>query len=56
MGLVNVAGTIADVLMGMVTSQIVLTSICSGGSMGIWLMCNGNGVHSNTTKDGGPWC
>ena len=54
--LVKVAGTIAKVLEGIVTCDIVLTNRCSGGSVDIWLMCNGKGVGSDTTMDGGPWC
>ena len=30
--------------------------MCGGGSVDIWLMCNGNGVGSDTTTDKGPWC
>ena len=44
-------GTMANVLAGMVTCKIVSTNICGGGSVDIWLMCNGNGVGSNTTID-----
>ena len=43
--------TIANVLADMVTCKIVLTSICGGGSVDIWLMCNGKGVQSDTTMD-----
>ena len=40
--LVRVVGTMANVLMGMVTWEIVLTNMCSGCSVDIWLMCKGN--------------
>ena len=41
----------ANVLMVMVTCEIVLTNICEGESADIWLMCIGNGVGSNATID-----
>ena len=37
----------------MVTCEIVLTNICGGVSVDIWLMCKGNGMGSDTTIDGG---
>ena len=46
----------ANVLVGMVTCEIVLTNICGEGRVDIGLMCNGNGVGSHTTIDQGPWC
>ena len=49
-------GTIANVLEGTVTGNIVLTNRCGGGSVDIWLMCNGKGVGSDTAMDQGPWC
>ena len=48
---VRVAGTIANVLEGTVTSDIVLTNRFGGGSVEIWLMCNGKGVGSDTMMD-----
>ena len=30
--------------------------MCGGGSVDIWLMCNGQGVGSDITMDQGPWC
>ena len=53
---VRVAGTIANVLDGTVTCDIVLTNRCGGGSVEIWLMCSGKGVRSDTMMDLGPWC
>ena len=44
-------GTMANVLVGMATCEIVLTNIHGGGSVDTWLMCNGNSVGSNTTID-----
>ena len=49
-------GTIAKGLAGFVTCEIVLTNMCGGGSVDICLMCNGNGVGSDTTIDCRPWC
>ena len=49
-----VVGTIANVLVGMVTCEIVLTNICSSGGVDIWLMCSGNDVWCDTTMDWGP--
>ena len=48
--------TIANVLEGTVTCEIVLTNRCGGGSVNICLLCNGKGVGSHTTIDWGPWC
>ena len=50
-----VMGTIANVLPGMVTWEIVLTNMYGEGSVDIWLMCKGNWVRSDTTVDWGPW-
>ena len=47
----KVVQTMANVLVGMVTCEIDLTNICGGGSVDIWLMCNRNGVVTNTTID-----
>ena len=52
----RVMGTMANVLVGMVTWEIVLTNMCSGNCVDIWLMCNGNGVGSDTTVGWGPGC
>ena len=52
----KVVGTMANVLVGMVTCGVVLTNISGGDSVDSWLMCNGNGVGSDTTIDGGSWC
>ena len=52
-GLVKVVGTTANILAGMVTCEIILISICGGGSVNIWLMCKGNHVQFDTTIDGG---
>ena len=46
-----VAETVANVPEGTVTCDLVLTNRCGGGSVEIWLMCNGEGVESNTTMD-----
>ena len=43
--------TMAKVMVGMVTCEIILTNICSRGSVDIWLMCNEHGMGSNTTID-----
>ena len=40
-------GTMANILAGMVTCEIVLTNVCGGSSVDIWLMCNGKGVGSD---------
>ena len=48
---------IANVLEGTVICDLVLTNRCDGGgSVEIWLMCNGNGVGSDSTMDQGSWC
>ena len=47
--LVNVAGTIANVLGGIVTCENVLMSMCNGSNVDIWLTCSGNGAGSNIT-------
>ena len=52
----KVVGNMANVLVGMVTCEIALTNMCDGGIVDIYLMCNGNGVGSDTTIDQGPWC
>ena len=52
----KVMGTMANVLVGMFTCEIVLTNMCGEGSEDIWLICNGNGVGSDTTIHQGPWC
>ena len=49
-------GTIANVLGGTVTCDIVLTNWFGGGNVDIWLVCNGKGVGSDTTMDQGSWC
>ena len=54
--LFNVAGTIANVLCGMVTCQTVLMSMCGSGNVDIWFTHSGNGAGSNITMDLGPWC
>ena len=41
---------------GVITCEIVLTNMHDGSSVDILLMCNGNGVGSDTTVDWGPWC
>ena len=46
-----VMGNMINILLGMVTCEIVLTNICGGGRVDIWLMCNGNDVGSDTTID-----
>ena len=35
-------GTIANILGGVVTCETVLTSMCVGGNVDIWLTCSGN--------------
>ena len=52
----KVVGTMANILVHMVTCEIVLINMCSGGSVDIWLMCNGNDVGSDITIDWGHWC
>ena len=54
--LVKVVETIASVLVGTVICEIVLTNRCGGGSVNIWLICNGKGVGPDTTMDWGLWC
>ena len=46
----------ANVLEGTVICDIVLANRCGGGSVDIWLMCNGKGVVSDTILVQGPWC
>ena len=53
--LLNVAGTITNALHGMVNLETVLSSICSGGNVDIWLISSGNGVGFDITMDLGPW-
>ena len=38
------------------TCEIVMTNMCGGGNVDIWLTCKGNGAGSNTMMDWGPWC
>ena len=38
------------------TCEIILTNMCGGGNVDIWLTCRRNGAGSNTTMDWGPWC
>ena len=52
----KVVGTMANVLVGMVICEIVLTNMCGKGSVDICLICNGNDVGSYTTIDQGSWC
>ena len=33
------------------TCEIVLTNMCGGGNVDIWLTCKGNGVGSNSMMD-----
>ena len=40
----------------MVTCETVLTSICGGGNVEVWLTCSGNGAGSNITMDLFLWC
>ena len=49
------AGNIANVLDGMETCEIVLTSMCGGGNVDILLTCGGNGVGSDSMMDLGLW-
>ena len=49
----NVVGITANILGGMVTCDIILRSMCSGGSMVIWFTCNGNGTRSDLTIEFG---
>ena len=53
--LLKVVGTIAYVIEGVVTYEIVLTNMCDGGNVDIWLTCKGNGEGSYTTMDQDPW-
>ena len=50
-----VVGTTANVLEGTVICDLVLTNRCGGGSVEIWLICNGKSVGFDTTMDQGPW-
>ena len=54
--LLHVAGTIANVLGSMVACETVLTCMCAGGNVEIWLSCSGNGAGSDITMDLGPCC
>ena len=54
--MLKIVGTIANVLAGIVTCDIVLTSMCGAGNVEIWWTCKGNGAGSDTTMDQGPWC
>ena len=38
------ADTIANFLGGMVTCEAVLTIMCGGGNVNIWLTCSANGT------------
>ena len=49
------AGTIANVHGGMMTCETVLTRMCSGGNVDVWLLFSGNGAGSDITIDVGPW-
>ena len=49
-------GIIANVLKGVVTCETVLTNMCSGGNVDIWLTCRRNGVGSDIMIDLGPGC
>ena len=48
-------GTIANIVDGIVTSEIVLTSTCSVGNVDIWLTCSRNGTESGFMMNLGPW-
>ena len=54
--LLNVAGTVANVLCNMVTYETILMNMCGVGNVEIWLTCSGNGAESDITMDLGPWC
>ena len=54
--LLKIVGTFANVLECIVTCEIVLTNICGGGNVDIWLTCRGHDAESNTMMDLGPWC
>ena len=54
--LLKVVGNIGNILEGIVTCEIVLTNMCVGGNVEIWLTCKGNGAGSDTTMDQGSWC
>ena len=47
----NVVGTIAIVLGGMIICDNILTNKCGSGSMETWFTWNGNGAGSNLTID-----
>ena len=49
------AGTIANVLSGMVACGIVLMSMCGGGIVDIWLIFSQNDAGSDITMDMGHW-
>ena len=50
--LLNIAGAIVNLLEGIVTCEIVLTDMCGGGNVDIWLTCKGNGAGSNNMTVG----
>ena len=52
--LLNVAGTIVNVLYGMVTCEAVLPSMCCGSNVDIWLTCSGNGAGPDIMMNLGP--
>ena len=54
--LLKVVGTIANILGGIVTCEIVLTNMCGVGNVEICLICKGNSPGSDITVDQGPWC
>ena len=54
--LLKILGTIANVLDGIVTCEIVLTNMCGVGNVEIWLTYNGNSAGYDITMDQSPWC